>query len=268
MAMNPQRVPALLALLAHLAALLATYGLLQACAALGVRPGMMTVALVEGLVAAWLGQWWGLSVWWLPINLFFVPALLAFQGRPLPAWLPLAGFFLALSLNWNSFGERVPLYLTGRRTRRRLAELLASRAPGFAFIDLGCGLGGTLAHLARAFPQARFEGVETAPLSFLIAWLRCLPLRNCRVRYRSLWKVDLAAHDVVYCFLSPVPMPALGDKARAEMDDGAWLLSNTFEIPGWPPSERIEVGDLRGSCLLRWRIGEAPHGENPGRAPR
>lgn len=256
MRLNPRRFPALLALLAHLLALLATALLLGVGASLGIRVGGMTAALVEGAIAAVIGQCWGLSVWWLPINLFFVPALLALQGRHLPPLLPLAGFLLALSLNWNSLGERVPLYLTGRRTERRLAELLATRGAAFTFMDLGCGLGGTLARLARSFPEARFEGVETAPLSFLIAWLRSLPLGNCRVRYRNLWHVELGAWDVVYCFLSPAPMPALGDKARAEMREGAWLVSNSFDIPQWPPSTCLEVDDLRGSRLLCWHLGE------------
>ena len=119
--------------------------------------------------------------------------------------------------------------------------------------DLGCGLGDTLVDLSRRFPQATFVGVETAPLSFALAWLRCLPRRNCQVRYRDLWRVELGEFDVVYCFLSPAPMPRLGDKASTEQRAGSWLISNTFEIPGQPADRVLEVGDLRGSRLLLWR---------------
>ncbi|WP_263147262.1 class I SAM-dependent methyltransferase [Pseudomonas sp. RIT-PI-AD] len=259
------RYPALLALWVQLAAAVSTLVLFKGLAALALYPGLMAAAWVQGVAAAVLGQACGLSVWWLPINLAFVPALLALQGRHLPPLLPLAGFAVALLLNWNSFGERVPLYLTGRRTRQRLLEWLATQPREFTFIDLGCGLGGALHRLARAYPAARFEGVETAPLAFCLAWLRCLPARNCRIRYRNLWTVDLGAYDVVYCFLSPVPMPALGAKARAQMRPGAWLISNSFDIPGMPPEQTLEVRDWRHARLLLWRPGGdgSPCGGNP-----
>jgi predicted O-methyltransferase YrrM len=90
-------------------------------------------------------------------------------------------------------------------------------------------------------------------MSFLLSWLRCLPRRNCRIRYQSLWNVDLAEYDVVYCFLSPAPMPELWKKAQAELRPGALLISNTFEIPGVPPSQVIELNDWRQSKILIWQ---------------
>jgi hypothetical protein len=94
--------------------------------------------------------------------------------------------------------------------------------------------------------------VETAPLTFVLAWLRSLPRRNCRIRYRSLWTTSLAPFDVIYCFLSPLPMPALWQKAQTELKPGALLVSNTFAIPGVAPDRTIALGDWRGTCLLVW----------------
>jgi hypothetical protein len=96
--------------------------------------------------------------------------------------------------------------------------------------------------------------VETAPLVFLVSWFRCLLRNNCRIRYRSLWTVDLSPYDVVYCFLSPVPMPELWKKATAEMKGKALLVSNTFEIPGVSPGRIIELKDWRESRLLIWEL--------------
>lgn len=249
------RLPVLVALFAQLAALVLAWLLLQLALAAGLRPGLLPVAVLQGLLAALLGQRLGLSPWWLPINLCFVPALLLVQGQALPPWLPLAGFVVLLLLNWNAIGERVPLYLTGRAAEQRLLQQLRVLPAGFVFVDLGCGLGGTLARLARACPEGRFVGVETAPLSCLLAWLRCLARGNCQVRLRSLWREELGGYDLVYCFLSPAPMPALWAKACREMRGDALLVSNSFAVPGVAAEQQWPLDDWRQSCLLVYRPG-------------
>ncbi len=247
--------PAVGALLAQLiAALLLGVLIVLAAQLSGWRPTWLGAGLTQGLLAASLGRWFGLSRSWWWLNLAFVPALLVFAGAPLPSWVFLAGFLLLALLNWNSVGERVPLYLSGARCRRQLGALLARQAPAFRFVDLGCGPAGTLLALARQFPQAQFVGVETAPLSFAIAWLRSLRQSNCQIRYENLWRTDLAPFDVVYCFLSPAPMAALWRKARGQMAAGAWLVSNSFTVPGVAADEVIELHDWRHSRLLLWRM--------------
>lgn len=253
------RSAALAALLAQLGGFLLVWLLLWGGAWLfGLRFGLLAAACLQGLCAALIGERLGLSVWWRPINLAFVPALVLLQDHALPPWLLLAGFAVLLLLNWNALVERVPLYLTGAPAERQLIARLADLPSGFRFVDLGSGLGGTLSRLARAYPDGRFLGVETAPLAFVLCWLRCLPRSNCRVRFRSLWRVDLGGFEAVYCFLSPVPMPALWQKARAEMKPAALLISNSFEVPGVPAEESLPLDDWRGSSLLVWRPGATP----------
>src|SRR3990167_9236383 len=227
------RYPLLLALVAQLGACLGVAVLLYLGAQLSAwRPSALAAELLQGLLAAGLARGLGLSRWW--------------------GWLNL-GFVLVL-LNWNSIGERVPLYLTGAQTRKELMALLAQQAPDFRFVDLGCGPAGSLLSLARQFPRAQFVGVETAPLSFVIAWLRALPRSNCRIRYENLWRTDLAQFDVVYCFLSPAPMARLWAKAQAQMPAGSHLVSNTFEVPGVPADRQVELHDWRNSRLLLWQM--------------
>lgn len=251
----PGRYPALRALLAQLLAVLGVALLLMLLKQLaGWRVPLWSAALLQGALAATLGQRLGLRRWWLPLNFAFVPALVALQARELPSWWFLGAFLLLLLSNWNSFREQVPLYLSGAPTRQRLSRLLAGQAADFRFVDLGCGLGGTLVQLARDYPQAHLRGVETAPLVFLCAWLRCLPYRNCQVRYRSLWREALGDYDVVYCFLSPAPMARLWQQARRQMRPGALLISNSFEVPQVPAHEVVEVSDWRASRLLIWRL--------------
>ncbi|WP_437882650.1 class I SAM-dependent methyltransferase [Pseudomonas sp. LRF_L74] len=252
---SPLRFPAARALLAQGLALSIMAVVVWGLATLfSTRLPIWLAAIFLGLLAAVIGDCLGLRRWWLPINLVFVPALLALQSRALPsAWL-LAAFVALLLVNWNSFREQVPLYLSGARTRQQLCERLAQLPADFRFIDLGCGLGATLVEIARRYPQSQVVGVETAPLVFLVAWLRCLPWGNCTVRYRSLWDEHLQPYDVVYCFLSPAPMPRLWRKAREQMRGGALLISNSFAIPEVPAHEVIELNDWRDSRLLIWRL--------------
>ncbi|WP_061237436.1 class I SAM-dependent methyltransferase [Ectopseudomonas composti] len=248
------RLPLLRALLAQGLAIALVVVLVYLLALLPWRMSLFSVALLQGVLAAGIGWRLGLSRWWLWINLAFLPALLMLQRVDLPAWLFLLGFVLLLLVNWNSWREQVPLYLSGRKAQQRLQQCLSELEPPLRFVDLGCGTAGTLLRLARQFPRGQFVGVETAPLLFVLAWLRCLLQENCSIRYRSIWRLDLRSFDVVYCFLSPAPMPRLWAKAQAEMTAGSWLISNTFEIPGAPADRQLEVNQGRQTSLFLWQI--------------
>lgn len=171
-----------------------------------------------------------------------------------PFWVYPAAFAVIFAFYANTVAERVPLYLTNRTTWAALALLLEDESPGEgkrpAFVDLGCGLGGTLAFLARTKPDWHVVGVETAPGPYLIAKARTAFLPNAEVRFQSLWKTDLAAFDVVYAFLSPVPMPRLHAKAAAEMRTGSLFVSNSFWADDQPYDAIIEVNDTRSTRLL------------------
>jgi hypothetical protein len=74
------------------------------------------------------------------------------------------------------------------------------------------------------------------------------------VRWGSLWACDLAAYDVVFAFLSPVPMPALWLKARREMRSGSLFISSSFAVPGQSPDREVTVDDLRQTRLMIWKM--------------
>src|SRR3990167_5707372 len=152
------RYPLLLALVAQLGACLGVAVLLYLGAQLSAwRPSALAAALLQGLLAAGLARGLGLSRWWGWLNLGFVPGLVLVSGAALPSWVFLLGFALLVLLNWNSIGERVPLYLTGAQTRKELMALLAQQAPDFRFVDLGCGPAGSLLSLARLWAKAQAQ---------------------------------------------------------------------------------------------------------------
>ncbi len=206
--------------------------------------------LLQGGVAALLGLVLRLPRWWLSINLLLPLTLISLLALELPPWLYLLGFALLLLVQWNSAGERVPLYLSNRHTWQALAEQLPAGRP-FHFVDLGSGLGGTLCYLAGKYPQGQFSGIESAPLPYALAWLRCKLARrkNIRLHYGSIWDARLKDYDLIYAFLSPAPMARLEQKWQSEQRAGATLISNSFAMPSASPKEILELNDRRHTRL-------------------
>ncbi len=178
--------------------------------------------------------------WWRVIHAGFMPLIWLTHGLAIdPAWF-LAAFVMLLLVYRGALSGQVPLYLSNRQTVAALAELLAEReAPHF--LDLGAGLGSTTVPLADLLPDGAFTGYENAPLTWLVGRFLSLGRPNIRWRWDDLWQARLGDYDVVYAFLSPVPMPELWAKVEAEMRPGSLFISNTFPVPGVTPSRIIEV---------------------------
>jgi len=177
----------------------------------------------------------------------------AFTYKP-PSWFYLSVFAVIFLFYSNTLTERVPLYLSNRTTWAALAQLLDQHptqpAQRPAFIDLGCGLGGTLSHLAHVKPDWDIVGVESAPGPYLIAKARTAFLPNVQVRFQSLWQADLARFDVAYAFLSPAPMARLHTKAGQQMRPGSLFASNSFWADDQPFDGDIELNDSRSTRLI------------------
>src|SRR5690606_8899140 len=205
---------------------------------------------LQGVIAALLGRPLGLPRWWIPIQMVLPPAAALASMAAVPAWVPLALFVLLTLVFWNSARSRVPLYLTNRTTELALASLVPPK-PGAKVLDIGHGLGAAVMALARIRPDIQAEGIENAPIPFALSWARNLVAgpRNARLIYGDFWRRSLAGYDLVYAFLSPAPMSALYAKAKAEMDAGSVLVSNTFAVDGIEPDEVPVLDDARKSRL-------------------
>jgi hypothetical protein len=212
-------------------------------------PGLVAAIGITALLLATLTrQPW----WWRLIHAAFAPLAWAVALLEIdPGWFLLAALMLMLVYRGALSGQ-IPLYLSNRQTAQTLAELLP-KSPGLCCVDLGAGLGSMLRPLATARPDARFVGVENAPLTWLGGKLLALRHANCEWRWGDLWRTDLHEFDVVYAFLSPVPMAALWHKVEKEMKPGSLFISNSFPVPDVEPSEIIEVDDERQTQLYCYR---------------
>lgn len=229
------------------------FAVLVALARLGLRVPALAWVLLQAALAVSFSRGLGLNLRWLVIQAALPFLVRVFWGASVPAWVYLA-LFLGMALVFGGgLLSRVPLYHASEDAWKKLAGLLPDR-PGLRFVDLGCGFGGPVAHLAKARPDSTFLGVEASPFTWLVAWLRCLPRKNARIRLGSLWRVDLAGFDVTYAFLSPVPMPALWAKARREMKPGSRFVSHSFDVPGETPHRVIPVKGRDGARLLMFEL--------------
>ncbi|SIO12372.1 Histone methylation protein DOT1 [Sulfurivirga caldicuralii] len=200
---------------------------------------------------AWMLRW---PRWWVVIQLLFPPLLVGALAWQVPGWIVVVLVILLVLVFWNAGGERVPLYISNASTQRALGQLTRSLAP-VRFVDLGCGWGDVVAAMARQTHVEESVGVETAPLSYLIARWRARAAGGI-VLGKSLWDMDLSRFNVVYAFLSPQPMAQLQDKALAEMAPNSLFVSNSFPFPDVEPSEIWQVNDRRQTLLYVYRFDE------------
>ncbi len=169
-----------------------------------------------------------------------------------PGWFLLA-FILMLLVYRGAITGQIPLYLSNRDTVMALAGL-TSQQPGMRFVDLGAGIGSVLRPLAITLPTAQFTGIENAPATWLLGYLRMIGLNNCSWRWGNIWHVNLADFDAVYAFLSPAPMPRLWEKVLREMRPGSLFISNSFPVPGVEASNIVEIGDARQTRLYCYQL--------------
>ncbi len=224
-----------------------------------VNQSAITLSLLEwsslqGFLAGILSSLLRQPVWWIPMHLFFSPLLLLMLTLDIsPSWYLLA-FAALLLIYGKTFRTRVPLYLSSKDANIELAKLLP-RDTAFSFVDLGSGCGGLLKNLADSHKNGHFHGIESAPLPFLISHLRNRLLGSpFTLTWGDFWHHDFSNYDVVYAYLSPVPMEALWQKVSKEMRTGSLFISNTFIVPGVQPYKSIKLNDFSHSTLFIWKI--------------
>ena len=215
---------------------------------------LWVLVIVQGILAAILSCRLGLPCWWRWIQFFLPVGLFYALSYQVDAWWALVAFVMLFLVFFNASGERVPLYLSNNTTRAALKKLIEP-LNHVRFIDLGSGLGGTVAFMAQQPNVEVSEGVETAPIPYLISKV-VTAIKGGKIYWKSLWKVNLSYYNVVYAFLSPEPMPKLWHKVVTEMQPGAIFISNSFPVPEVDPTEIWELEDARKTKLFIYQLAE------------
>jgi hypothetical protein len=245
--------PVVIALSLQAVAAVATVATARVLGARDITLGTLGAAILMGVIAGALSVVARLDWWWVLIQVVFAPALLIALVLAIPRWVLLTLIVLLVLVYWSTFRTQVPLYLSSSAVRAALVPLLPS-APA-VFLDVGSGIGGVLTYLADRKPEHTYHGIESAPLPWFVSWMRVTLRRrkNCHARFGSLWNCDLRDYDVVFAYLSPVPMAALWEKVVTEMRPGSVFISNSFAVDAVPPTHTVTVDDAHRSTLYVWQ---------------
>lgn len=244
--LNMRLVPATLAVLIQCAALLTAAAIIWAvtfatAAYMGksLNISFFTLVLIQALVAAIFSYLAAMASWWRWIHFCFpLIAWLMFQWH-IPNALYLVGFVISLSLFWTTFRTQVPFFPSRPVVWQQVANIIPKDSP-MRLIDIGSGLGDMSMYMAKTRSDSQIEGIEIAPLPWLISFIRA-KLRRSSVTFilGNYQTLDFANYDVIFAYLSPVAMGMLWEKASQEMRPGSLLISLEFEIPGVVESIRI-----------------------------
>lgn len=190
--------------------------------------------------------------WWALISILVPLMFVVFNTSiSLPGWLYFFLFAMIALFFSHAIFERVPLYLSNSTTHRALIDYALKHQLKNA-IDLGCGFGGVVRALDKN--GIRAVGVEGAPMTWIVARILSNLFKTGQIKRGNIWDYPLEQIDLVYTFLSPVPMARIYKKAKSELKSGAVLISNSFPVPDVKPTEILMLSDSRKTTLYIYKI--------------
>ena len=148
---------------------------------------------------------------------------------------------------------------TGGKVKRRLLDILGDLPRSDRIYELGSGWGTLAIPIAAQFPDSRVTGYENSIVPFAVSRLRQTFsfTRILDLAWANFFKIDLSDAALVVCYQSPGNMSNLRPKFEAELSDDVYVVSNTFAIPGWKPTETYCVDDLYKTRIYVYRVGDA-----------
>lgn len=209
--------------------------------------------ILQAAYASLFSYFAGMAKWWRWIHLCFPMTVWIMSSLQIANEVYLIGFIVTLSLYWTTFRTQVPFYPSGPMVWEKVAQFVPIEQ-SVRMVDIGSGLGDLSMYIARVRPKCLVEGVEIAPLPWLISIIRAKLSGSVAVfkmaDYRDL---NFADYNVIFAYLSPVAMHDLWQKVCAEMKPGSLLISYEFEIHGVPPTQIIMSGN-QDKRLYVWQI--------------
>ncbi|WP_235189752.1 class I SAM-dependent methyltransferase [Methylotenera sp. L2L1] len=211
------------------------------------------LVLMQATVAAWFANITNMAKWWRWIHFIFPLAVWVMSQLHVPNAIYLIGFLLSLSLYWTTFRTQVPFFPSTAAVRQQVLTFIPQHQP-MRIIDIGSGLGDMSMYIAKVRPDCLVNGIEIAPLPWLISVVRA-KLKGSKADFRigDYRLLNFANYDLIFAYLSPAAMSDLWQKAQAEMRSGALLISYEFEIEGVESTEVIQAGDNE-KMLYVWKI--------------
>lgn len=149
----------------------------------------------------------------------------------------------------------VPPMSTSPQARSVLLDVIPPGLGGVVY-ELGSGWGGLARSLARQDFSSTVVACEVSLVPWAVSRLWCAlnPLPNLTIERRNFFTRPLSDAAGVVCYLYPGIMKKLKSKLETELPDGAWVISNTFAVPGWKPERRVRVEGVLSSFVYLYRM--------------
>ncbi len=165
-----------------------------------------------------------------------------------------ASLAVTLSVVYWTLRNGISPMPTSRLAKRGVLHL-AEKAEPKNIYELGSGWGSLLIPLAEEHPRSFVIGYETSPIPYFISWARIKAsgLSNVAVIRKNFFEEDISDASLIVCYLYPGGMERLKIKFERELKKGAFVISNTFAVPGWVPLETVKVQDFYHTIVYLYR---------------
>jgi len=141
---------------------------------------------------------------------------------------------------------------TSVKVRKTLFSSLPHLKQG-KVVDLGSGWGHLIFPLAKRYQTCQVIGYENSPIPYFFSFFMNYA-SNLKIVRKDFLKVSLQDVDLVVCYLFPKMMERLKGKFKEELKPGTKVISHTFVIPGWMPTQIIKVDDLYCSKIYLYEV--------------
>lgn len=193
------------------------------------------------------------QTWWFVIHLLFLPSVFLFFKLALPASWYLGIVIVMVLVFWGTIRGDVPLFLSSTDVAENVITFL-QRENAKSFAELGAGVGSVAIPVAEKISDIKVDAWERAPLPWLISLWRGRKKSNYQALRNDFFTANFGQYDVIFAFLSPAVMPAVGEKVKNEMNAGTLFISSSFSIPNWQPESIKQLDDFRKTILYCYRI--------------
>ncbi len=167
--------------------------------------------------------------------------------------------FVGISVVLTSMKTGIsPMPSTGKACKAMLAATENSGKGPVA--DLGSGWGNLVVALARKYPDREIIGYELSLVPWLFSLIRkyMLRLNNLTLYRKDFLKADLSNVSVLLCYLFPGGMLSLEEKLRQDIKSEILIVSSTFALPSFNPTEVIRLNDIYSTPIYVYHQNAIP----------
>ena len=164
-------------------------------------------------------------------------------------YIAIALFFLVLliafSIVWGTLKTGISPMMSSSKARQAMLAEINMDEKG-ALIDVGSGWGTLVIAVAKKHPNKQVIGYELSWFPWMVSVLfkYSLGLNNLTLYRKDFKSADLSAASTLVCYLFPGGMLALEDKLKHDLFKNITIVSNTFALPSYKPTNVIKLKDF------------------------